>query len=129
MSVVYFDGPLHFIIGLSDLSLFLTLIACALGVVASGSNDLGFLAAHHLTFSLALGCDLLGFPVYWLLVHKSIMRKRAGDFPRIVQTWYNHCIPLFTILCNFWITDFKFTARIFKIILPVCFLTAYLNYK
>ena len=65
-----------------------------------------------LSCSVLLMCIIM--PVYWSMVHQSILQRNVGNHIKVAYTYYTHTVPAAACLYNFTVTDFLFSRSYAK---------------
>jgi len=90
----------------------------------------GLLAVHHMTFEVAVICNLVIMAVYWPMLHHSTITYlyERGEMMKVTHNHFVHIFPFATVALNFLFTDVIISASHTKALLPIAFTYGYKNY-
>ena len=88
----------------------------------------GWLAAHHILFSLITPMNLLITIVYWTMLREVALATFANTATKALHSGVVHLLPLVCNLVNFAVTDVVIKASHGLLLLPFGFIYSYANY-
>ena len=91
-------------------------------------KKLGWLAAHHIIFSLIMPMNLLVTSVYWTCLREVALATFANTATKAFHSGVVHLLPLLCTLANFAVTDIVMKASHGLLLLPFAFAYGYANY-
>ena len=67
--------------------------------------------------------------VYWSMLHKESIEDCKGDIWKIINVYWAHLVPGFSVASNFAMTDVVIRSSHFKGLVVIAILYGYVNYK
>ena len=86
-------------------TLLVTCIYLAIAIAASKYQTYGLLAWHHIMFEVSLIMNIVVVSIYWSILHEESVLDCGGDPLKIINVYWAHIIPCFSVATNFGLTD------------------------
>ena len=106
-----------------------TAIYLGVAIAASRYKTLKLLAWHHLLFEVSFIMNIVVVTVYWSMLHKESLADCQNDPYKIVNVYWAHIMPGFSIAANFAMTDVVIRGSHYKGLVVIAALYGYVNYK
>ena len=107
----------------------MTAIYLLVAIAASFYQYPKLLAWHHLLFEVSFIMNIVVVSVYWSMLHKESIEDCKGDLKKIINVYWAHLVPGFSVVTNFALTDVVIRSSHYKGLSTIAILYGYVNYK